>query len=628
MNIEVTSVSKKEEQLFQAAAAVYVITREDIRRSGLTSLPELFRLVPGMDVARIDGNKWAISVRGFNRRFVDKLLVLVDGRTVYSPHFSGVFWEAQQPPLEEIERIEVIRGPGGTLWGANAVNGVINIITKHAKDSQGGLMTAGGGSEEQGFASARYGGMIGAHAHYRAYARYFNRSGLVNAAGFNAHDWQNWVSGGWRIDWKRSERDALTVQADIYDTGLRETQTTINLAAPFAPPALSPGDLSGGNVLGRWDHIFSDRSDTTLQIYFNRLRRTVYDVREHEDTFDVDFQHHLTLGRQDLVWGLGYRVTSDRLDDGVSAQYIPKERDAQLFSGFVQDELTLIQNRLRLTLGSKLEHHDYTHFEVQPSARLLWTPSDRQTVWAAVSRAVRTPSRVERGIRFKIAAFPGPEGLPGILTVVGNPNTRSEELRAYELGYRAKPGRRLSLDISTFYNFYDRLQSITDGPPYFDSNPLPHLVIPASFDNQLRGRTYGLEAFIDLKIAKRWKCRGGYSYLGAQLNHKLSAPDINIDLFEGNSPRHQFQIHSYLTLPRNFELDSSLYHVSRLPTPQISSYTRLDARFGWKVRERLELSLGLQNLLEDRHSEYRSIDTFVIPSEVRRSFYGQATWRF
>ncbi|HKX27773.1 MAG TPA: TonB-dependent receptor plug domain-containing protein, partial [Blastocatellia bacterium] len=315
MNIEVTSVSKKEEQLFQAAAAVYVITREDIRRSGLTSLPELFRLVPGMDVARIDGNKWAISVRGFNRRFVDKLLVLVDGRTVYSPHFSGVFWEAQQPPLEEIERIEVIRGPGGTLWGANAVNGVINIITKHAKDSQGGLMTAGGGSEEQGFASARYGGMIGAHAHYRAYARYFNRSGLVNAAGFNAHDWQNWVSGGWRVDWKRSERDALTVQAEIYDTGLRETQTTINLAAPFAPPALSPGELTGGNVLGRWDHLFSDRSNTTLQIYLNRLHRAVYDVTEHEDTLDVDFQHRLAVKRQEIVWGLGYRVTSDRLDD-------------------------------------------------------------------------------------------------------------------------------------------------------------------------------------------------------------------------------------------------------------------------------------------------------------------------
>lgn len=635
LNTKVTSVSKREEKLFQAAAAIYVITQEDIRRSGLTSLPELFRMVPGMEVARIDGNKWAIGIRGFNGRYSNKLLVLIDGRSIYSPIFSGVYWEAQQLPLEDIERIEVIRGPGGTLWGANAVDGVINIITKPAQKTQGGLVTAGGGSEEQGFSSVRYGGAIGDHAYYRVHAQYFNRGGQVNAAGYNVHDWQNWVSGGWRMDWKKSNHDALAVQGNIYDTPLRETSAFISPSAPFAPFVLSPGEFTGGHVLGRWDHIFSDRSDTALQIYVDRARHTVRDIAERVDTLDADFQHHLAVGRQEIVWGLGYRLIYDRIDTvhGGRVEFMPTRQNQQIFSGFVQDQLTLVKDRLKLTLGSKLEHNDYVGFEAQPSANLVWTPNQRQAIWASISRAARTPARVDRGFRSNIAVIAGPGGLPIITALVGNPNTRSEELRAYELGYRVQLNRRLLLDVSSFYNFYDRLESADTSSPFLETDPPPHLVIPVVFNNFLQGKTYGLEASVDLEIGPRWKVRGGYSYLGVELNHKLEEPNLSVAVFERTSPRHQLQFHSYFRLPRNLELNGSLYRVSRLSgTPGLITatpgYTRLDIQAGWKASEGIELSLGLQNLLDDHHPEFGGVDAVVIPSQARRSIYGKVTWKF
>ncbi|HKX28571.1 MAG TPA: TonB-dependent receptor plug domain-containing protein, partial [Blastocatellia bacterium] len=573
MSIEVTSASKKEEKLFQTAAAIYVITQEDIRRSGMTSVPELFRLVPGMDVARIDATKWAVSIRGFNSRYANKLLVLIDGRTIYTPENSGVYWEAKHLPLEEIDRIEVIRGPGGTLWGANAVNGIINIITRHSRETQGGLLAAGGGSEDQGTLTTHYGGRLGERAYYRVYSKYFNRGSQVDAAGFSAHDWQNWVSAGWRMDWKKSQHDDVTFQGDLYDTALRETPTTFVLRAPFAPPGLTHAEFMGGNVMGRWNHVFSDRSDTTLQVYFDRARREFFDFGERIDTFDADFQHHVALGRrQDLIWGLGYRLIPDRFTSnrGTPAQYLPNAQTAQIFSGFVQDELTLVKNRLRLTLGSKLEHNDYDGFEAQPNARLLWTPSTHQTVWAAVSRAVRTPSRSTTGFNVNIASFPGPGGFPVILRLSGDPTVTSEELRAYEFGYRVQPNKRFSLDLATFYNFYDRLGSEDPGLPFpeFDPPP-PHLIIPIAFGNQLRGRTYGLEAAANLELTRRWKFRSGYSYLGAELSHRREGQNTNVDNTEGGSPRHQFQFHSYLRLPRGFDLDNSFYHVTRLPAQHI-----------------------------------------------------------
>ncbi|MBI1764111.1 MAG: TonB-dependent receptor [Acidobacteria bacterium] len=631
LNIEVTSVSKKEEKLFQTAAAIYVITQEDIRRSGLTSIPELLRLVPGLSVARVTGSIWAISARGFNGQYANKLLVLVDGRNTYSPIFAGVYWDEQDLPLEDIERIEVIRGPGGTLWGANAVNGVINIITKRAKDTQGGLLSTGGGNAEQGFGTVRYGGKLGSQAYYRFYAKYFNRSGLVNALGQAARDGEQIARAGGRAEWQFSGRDALTVQGDVYKGDLRETGTLISAATPFAPLANTRATLSGENVLARWNHASSPRSDTALQFYYDQTSRQAAALTDEIDTFDLDFQHHLAAGRHDLVWGLGYRSVFDETNSSsrTPVQFTPKDRRYRLFSGFVQDELTLVKERLRLTLGTKLEHNDFSGVEAQPSVRLLWTPSQRQTYWGAISRAVRTPSRSWHDVRANQAAFPGPDGTPNILAYFGDRGFKSENVLAYEIGYRSQMYDRLSLDVTAFYNRYHRLLTVVPERPFFELDPLPpHVVIPLRFRNLTHGETYGVEASTNWNITSQWKLSGSYSFLRLQLHREDATLPVAAEQGEKENPQHQFQVHSFFKLPRNFELDAALYHVSALTAQQIPRYTRLDLRLGWRVTESLDFSLGGQNLLDNRHPEFNGLDLTVVPSQIKRSFVGKATWRF
>ncbi|MGZ9159100.1 MAG: TonB-dependent receptor plug domain-containing protein, partial [Nitrospira sp.] len=495
MDIEVISVSKKEAKLFQTAAAVSVITQEDIRRSGMTSIPDLLRMVPGLDVAQIDGSKWAVSARGFNGRFANKLLVLIDGRSIYSPQTSGVYWEAQDLLLEDIERIEIIRGPGGTMWGANAVNGVISIITKSAAETQGGLIVAGSGSQERGQAGLRYGAKIGDTAHYRISGKFFNRTGLVDAAGVDANDGHKAFRGGGRIDWQLNNRDSLTFSGDLFLSKIRETSLTISPAAPFAPHTITPGEFTGGHVLGRWARTFSPRSNMALKVYYDRFSRDVFDMSERINTFDVDFQHNVALRKKhDVVWGAGYRRVSDSTDSTNSTpmRYNPAKRTVQLFSAFAQDEVILVKDRLRLTLGAKLEHNDFSGFELQPSILVLWTPQNHQTFWGSVSRAVRAASRSDEDLRVNIAAFPGPLGMPVVLAIFGNPDLKSERVTAYELGYRAQAGKRFSLDAATFYNVYDRLTRTEAGTPFQETDPLPaHLVSPLIFKNLMRGETYG-----------------------------------------------------------------------------------------------------------------------------------------
>ncbi|HJQ22980.1 MAG TPA: TonB-dependent receptor [Blastocatellia bacterium] len=637
MNIEVVSVSKKEERLFETAAAVYVITQEDIRRSGMASIPGLLRLVPGLDVARIDGSKWAVSARGFNGRFGNKLLVLIDGRSIYSPETSGVYWEVQDLMLEDIERIEVIRGPGGTMWGANAVNGVINIITKRAQETQGGLLSAGGGSQERGFGSLRYGGQIGDQAFYRVYGKYYNRGALATAAGGDANDGQQAVRGGARLDWQATARDALLVEGDIYHTGIRETPLTISPAAPFAPPINRPGDFSGGSLMGRWAHDFSARADMALQVYYDRFSRDIYVLPESLDTFDVDFQHHLALGqRHDLVWGFDYRLVKHATDSRSASpvQYTPKDEITRLFSAFAQDEITLVKDRLRLMLGSKIEYFKertdlHGEFDIQPNVRLSWTPQPRQTFWAAVSRAVRTPARNDGDLRVNLAALPAANGLTGILALMGNEDYASETVLAYEAGYRVQPHRQLAFDLAAFYNVYGRLTTQEPRAPFFEADPQPaHLVIPLVFDNLMRGKTYGAEAAANWDVTSRWKLSGSYSFLRMQLRRDAASRATDPEAIAGDSPQQQFQLHSSVILPRNFELDAALYHVSRLSNQQIPGYTRLDARLGWQWRDGFELSLALQNLLDNRHPEFNSHDTRVVTSQVRRGAYGKFIWQF
>ncbi|MCM3874079.1 MAG: TonB-dependent receptor [Pyrinomonadaceae bacterium] len=631
LNLEVTSVSKKEEKLFQTAAAVYVITQEEIRRSGLTSIPELLRLAPGLQVARIDGTKWAISARGFNGRIANKLLVLIDGRSVYSPETSGVYWEVQDLLLENIERIEVIRGPGGTLWGANAVNGVINIITKSTQETREGVVTASAGSEEQGFGSFRYGANLGDKASYRVFGKYLNRRELVDATGLRANDGMQFGRGGGRVEWQPTERDNLTLDGDIYRTNLRENPTAVSPADPFAPFGNKSGELTGGHILGRWERAYSKRSDIALQVYYDRFSRKLFELADDINTFDLDFQHHTALGsRQDIVWGFGYRLVSHQTEDNSSRpiRFTPSAKKVQLFSGFAQDEVNLVKDRLRLILGVKLEHNYLTGFEAQPSVRLSWTPSASQTAWAAVSRAVRTPARSQQDIRVNYQAFPGPGGIPVLVSVFGSPGPKSETLQAYELGYRAQPHRRLSLDVATFYNAYDRLTSFEPGLPFFETDPQPALVVPTYYGNLLYGETYGLEAAVNLEVTRRWKLRGSYSFLRLQLHRDAASTDTISEGAEGYDPRHQFQLHSYLNLWRSFDLDTALYRVSRLSGQQVPGYTRIDSRLGWHARENVEISGGVQNLLDNRHAEFNGPDTLVVASQVRRSVYGKVTFRF
>ncbi|MCK5229802.1 MAG: TonB-dependent receptor, partial [Desulfobulbaceae bacterium] len=409
MNIEITSVSKKPEKLADAAAAVFVVTREDIRRSGVTSIPEALRMAPGINVARIDSNKWAVTSRGFNGRFANKLLVLIDGRSVYTPSFSGVHWEVIDIFLEDVDRIEVIRGPGATLWGANAVNGVINIITKHAADTQGGLIAMGAGTEERGFGGVRYGTDMGETTYGRFYAKGFKRDEFVhNTTGDDAGDDWDMLRGGFRLDSLLYDRDSVTVQGDIYQGNMNQTLHLPTVSGPFFNKIVEDkAEVEGWNLLTRWQHTLSPTSDFTLQVYYDRTNRDEFVYGEIRDTFDIDLQHQFAAyKRHEVIWGLGYRYTHDDFSDSEILRLDPDSRSDELFSAFVQDKITLMEDCLWLTIGSKFEHNDYTGYEIQPNARLFWAPHTDHKVWASVGRAVRTPSRMEDDIWFINTTFP------------------------------------------------------------------------------------------------------------------------------------------------------------------------------------------------------------------------------
>ena len=626
--LEVTSVSKSPEKLVDAASAIFVITAEDLRRGGFRSIPEALRLVPGMQVAHMDANKWAISARGFNAWFANKLLVLIDGRSVYSPLYSGVWWDVQDTMIEDIDRIEVIRGPGATLWGANAVNGVINIITKKARDTQGMLFTAGGGNLEQGFGSLRYGNSIGEDADYRVYLKYFNRDSFEKANGSRADDdWEN-IRGGFRLDWEHSD-DTMTLQGDIY-TGNSGGTTSITGTIPhqvFADNA----DISGGNLLGRWTRTLSTNDELSLQIYYDRTVRKLEILSETRDTFDLEFQHRFSLeDQQKITWGAGYRVAHDHQGNNFETiVFDPDSRTDSLFSAFVQDRISLFQDQLAITLGSKFEHNDFSGFEIQPSARLRWSPLSGHTLWAAVSRAVRTPSRADHDLSVKLLSFrTGPT--VNYVTIHGNNHFDSEEVIAYEIGYRLYAIEHLSLDFAAFYNVYHDLRVTHMGSPsspIFSFPPPVEREFPMTMANQYHMDTHGIEISGDLELTEWWRLSGAYSWLHTHLFS--DDEETGLEMAEGNSPSHQFTCRSFIDLPGHLEFDTTLFYVDNLSSTymHIPSYTRLDLRLGWQPRPNLELSLKLENLLDNRHPEYGSSDG-IVTTQVPRSFYGKITWQF
>jgi iron complex outermembrane receptor protein len=632
MDIVVTSVSKREEKLSEAPSAISVITQEDIRRSGVTSIPEALRMVPGIHVAHINSNVWAISARGFQTEFANKLLVLIDGRSVYTPLFSGVYWEVQDLLLEDIERIEVIRGPGATLWGANAVNGVINIITKHAKDTQGGLISGQVGSEED-ILGIRYGWRTPGGAYVRAYGKFKEIDEFEDAFGRGADDGWSMERGGFRMDWDMTDEESLTFQGDIYNGDLSEQGASALLNPPFVERSIVHPDVAGGNLLLRWNKKLSETSEMTLQSYYDRTERISGSFRENRDTFDIDFTHLFELApAQDIVWGLGYRYTSDHVQNrGFSFLVTPDERKDDLYSAFVQDTITLVEDRLKLTIGSKFEYNDYTGVEIQPSARIAFTPDSRHTTWAAVSRAVRTPSRSEHDSTIRQIVFPNrmdPTGPPNLIATFGSDDFDSEELIAYELGHRIQVNDRLSVDLAGFINTYDHLQTLESGTPFLEPIPQPHLVLPQFFENEMRGNVYGVEVSADYQVSERWKLIAGYTFLQMQLHRESdSAGFFTAEADEGQTAHHQFHLRSYYDLPCNLEWDIGLYAVSNLPNLDVPGYARFDTRIGWRPSDRLEFSVGAQNIFDDRHPEF-GMASATQAFEVEHSVYGKMTYRF
>jgi iron complex outermembrane receptor protein len=648
VNLQITSVSKKQTPLAQSPAAVAVLTADDIQRIGATSIPEALRVIPGLNVAQVSANRWAVSARGFNDEYANKLLVLVDGRTVYTPTFGGVYWNSEDVVLEDLDRIEVIRGPGATLWGANAVDGVINIITKSAKETQGGLVSADYGTEDQPSVTARYGGQITTNLFYRVYVKYFNRDGFDDTHGHSMDDNWNVARGGFRMDWEPDEKNTFTLLGDYYGGSYGE-QVGKTSVIPLTNAVLGiQAPISGGDLLGRWTHQISEESDLKVQAYYDHYERgdpfgggvimatpgefsdNENTMHERRDTWDLDIQHRFPLGhRNDIVWGVGYRRTEDKISsDGVAITWKINHEADDLYSAFVQDEITVVEDRLHVTIGSKFEHNVDTGFEFEPSGRIAWTPTEHQTIWGSIARAVRTPTRLENDARVDIMSFPTMSG-PGIASSFGNPSLDSEQVLAYELGYRFEPTRKLSFDVTAFYNDYDLAYSVP-GTPGLDPNPnpFPHLVLPYNYTNGITGCTYGVELLAQWQVTERWRLSASYSWLQTAFGGNLLAAQT--------SPEHQFNVRSSVDLGRGWEFDSALYYVDQVKSQSqnvtgafttIPAYVRMDLGLTWRPNDHLEFSVWGQNLLDGGHTEFASYKT-PNTAEIPRSIFGKITWRF
>lgn len=636
MNMQITTVSKHSQPVSTAPAAIFVITQEEIQNSGARSIPELLRMVPGLEVARIDENKWAIGSRGFNGRFDDKLLVLIDGRSVYTPLFSGVYWDVEDVMLEDVERIEVIRGPGATLWGANAVDGVINIITKSSKDSQNLFVKSEGGDEQVNADSVRYGGKIDNKGTYRVYAKYLDWNSSTGLNGQYAGDGYNQLRGGFRSDWNLTQKDALTFQGDTYHSRDGETLTIPTLTSPFYSSTFgNDGDYSGGNLLGRWTHTYSKSSNITLQTYFDRTNYADNNLFvDHENVFDLDFQHDFHVGdKNDVVWGAGYRSVQDRSDSTFTVMVTPSQGQYNLFSAFAQDEIA-VSNRLSVTVGSKFEHNSFTGFEIQPNIRFLAKVKDNQSVWGAISRAVRTPAITEEGLRLADAVVPPGvppfnSPLPVIEAVYGSNQFKSEDLLAYEVGYRVdiNKSKSLSADISAFYNNYTNLRTAEPGTPFVEGAPTD-VVFPFVAENKMSGGTYGIEPFFDYKPLKNWKLFGSYSYLQMNIHKNADSTDPTPDLPNGENPKNQVFISSSVALPMHFEQHFSYRYVDKLSSIGIPSYSSFDGGFSWNPMPNLRLSFDGQNWLDNRHLEFIPDFINTVPTVVTRTYYGSVTYSF
>ncbi|MBT5111253.1 MAG: TonB-dependent receptor [Rhodospirillaceae bacterium] len=627
MNVRVTSVSKKPQRVSESAAAVHVITSDDIRRSGATSVPELLRNVPGLHVARIDSSKWAISTRGFNGRFSNKLLVLMDGRSLYTPIFSGVFWDVQDTFLDDIERIEIIRGPGGTVWGANAVNGVINIITKDSKKTKGTLVTGIMGSEEHGNFAARYGQEIDQNSSFRVFAKHTKRDAGILPDGQNGSDDWDMQRGGFRYDSTMSSGTNLMIQGQVYTGNAGQLVGFPTLTAPFTNTFADDASLNGQFVLGRWSSNSSTRSKLNIQMYVDRTVRREAHANVETNTFDIEAQKRQQFSTiHDVVSGIGYRWNRDTVEASEVVAINPSHDTYHLINAFIQDEISLTDD-LKLIVGSKIEYNSFSGVEIQPSARALWHVSNSNTLWTAASRAVRTPSRAGVGVSLNRAVTPGaPPIQPRIL---GDKDVESEELIALEIGLKSRLSRAFNLDIATFYNIYDKLVTTEPGTAFAETVPGPlHLVLPLTFANNMSGDAYGIEIGADWRANDRLRLRGAYTYFELELHRTPGAGTASNEAAEDRDPRHQLSVSAQIAFSHNIEIDTTLRAVDNLSERDVGAYATADIRVGWRPVENIELSLVGQNLGQNRHLEFVPEFLTTKETEVERAIYGSIKIKF
>lgn len=621
---QIFSLSKKKENSFDAPSANYVLTSEEIRRSGATSIPEALRLVPGVQVAKMNGNTYAISIRGFDRQFSNKLLVMIDGRTVYTSLFSGVTWDIHDYVLEDIDRIEVIRGPGGTIWGANAVNGVINIITKSAIQTKGAYFSQIVGNQDKSITEARYGGTTASKNDYRLYVKKTVRDGLDKYSDKTENDdGYRQDRAGFRYDISSIKNNSISIHGDIF------SGTAENYFSTLSNPNKNDKDSRGANLVVNWDKTFSTKSNITLNSYFDYDQFSIPILQRSSRTFDVDFQHFYRFSKDSqMIWGASYRQIADDIEQSTVngatlLEYSPDHRNDQLFMGFIQEKYGLIPDRLYLTVGSKFEKNDFTGFEYQPNAKLAFYPKRNQTLWASISRAVRTPTRGEDDLTLR-------DSSGTVVVNQGSDTFDAEELLAYEAGYRIKPTHNSLIDLTAFYNDYSKLRT-------FESiNGVPTAA------NLGFGESYGFELLGKLQATSDLKLEASYEFFKMDLHVSDASTDATsiigaadgLQVAEGMTPKNQIKLKSFYNLTPKLEFDNIAYYVDNLPTAGstyktkgLPSYFRFDTRLGYLATKNLDLSIGIQNLLDQRHVEFKP-SLYNVSTEVGRTFYAKLVWQY
>lgn len=626
LNVEVTSVSKRSQRLADVAAAVYVINAEDIRRSGARSLPEVLRMAPGVDVARISGDRWAVSMRSHTEYLANKLMVLVDGRSAYSPNFSGVFWNTLQIPLENIERIEVIRGPGGSIWGVNAVNGVINIITRAASAIQGTLVSAGYGNQAGPFVLARHGGQVNDDTYFSTYLQGERADANTTPAGVGAQDGYRHASAGFRLD-SHAGKNTWMASGNLYESHSNGVGIVSQFTSPYS--ALFPfrDNFSGADIQGRLTRALADGSELQLNASWTHSKfDSSYIAFERQDILDLELQQHLRpSGAHDLIWGLGYRWFNDEIASGAASEFSQPTENLHTFSLFVQDDWRLA-DAVRLTLGGRLDDQKYTGVEFQPSLRLLWNVQPQHSLWLSMARAKRIPSRAERTSKYSLEVLPdgtleNPGPLPVQFQMRGGKGFGSENLEAFELGYRGQVQKHLVLDASVYVHRYSELRANSvPGAPELELTPIPHVLIPSYFINSGELTIKGLELSADWRPSDDWHVQASYSY--SQTGDFSGGHAI----YSSYVPRHLVSLRSGWKLGRNVDFDAWLRHVAERPTPlsAIDAYTNLDLRLSWRPAKGVELALVGQNLLDAKHVEYLSTIPSMQQSQIERGAYVQA----